>query len=133
MVVVSLKQMYPGHVKQAALIAAGTYKGATHVGRFIIIVDDDIDPTNMTEVLWALGTRCDPKSQIDFLTGRLSMASDPRLDPEKRKAGDLTCSTAIIDACRPWAWRDQFPRTTKTPPEVMEQVRKKWAKVLFGK
>ena len=132
MVVVSLKQMYPGHVKQAALIAAGTYKGATHVGRFIIIVDDDIDPTNMTEVLWALGTRCDPRSQIDILTGRLSMASDPRLDPAKRKAGDLTCSTAIIDACRPWAWRDQFPRTTKTPPEVMDQVRQKWAKVLFG-
>ena len=133
MVVVSLKQMYPGHVKQAALIAAGTYKGATHVGRFIIIVDDDIDPTNMTEVLWALGTRCDPGSQIDILTNRLSMASDPRLDPEKRKAGDLTCSTAIIDACRPWAWRDQFPGTTKTPPEVMEQVSRKWAKVLFGK
>ncbi len=133
MVVVSLKQMYPGHVKQAALIAAGTYKGATHVGRFIIIVDDDIDPTNMTEVLWALGTRCDPKSQIDILTNRLSMASDPRLEPDKRKAGDLTCSTAIIDACRPWVWRDQFPRTTKTPPAVMEQVRQKWAKVLFGK
>ncbi|MBI4294124.1 MAG: UbiD family decarboxylase [Betaproteobacteria bacterium] len=133
MVVVSLKQMYPGHVKQAALIAAGTYKGATHVGRFIIIVDDDIDPSNMSEVLWALGTRCDPKSQIDILTNRLSMASDPRLEPEKRKSGDLTCSTAVIDACRPWAWRDQFPRATKTPPEIMEQVRRKWGEVLFEK
>ena len=132
MVIVSLKQMYPGHVKQAALIAAGAYRGATFVGRFIIVVDDDIDPTNMTEVLWALGTRCDPKTQIDFLTNRLSMPSDPRLDPQQRKVGDLTCSTAIIDACRPWAWRDQFPKTTKTAPEVMEQVRQKWGKVLFG-
>ena len=132
MVIVSLKQMYPGHVKQAALIAAGAYRGATFVGRFIIVVDDDIDPTNMTEVLWALGTRCDPKTQIDFLTNRLSMPSDPRLDPQQRKVGDLTCSTAIIDACRPWAWRDQFPKTTKTSPEVMEQIRKKWGKALFG-
>ncbi|MBI4292149.1 MAG: UbiD family decarboxylase [Betaproteobacteria bacterium] len=133
MVVVSLKQMYPGHVKQAALIAAGCYRGATLVGRFVIIVDDDIDPTNMTEVLWALGTRCDPQTQIDFLTNRLSMASDPRLEPEKRKVGDLTCSTAIIDACRPWSWRDQFPKSTKTSPEVMEEVRKKWGEALFGK
>ncbi len=132
MIIISLKQMYPGHVKQAALIAAGAYRGATFVGRFIVVVDDDIDPTNMTEVLWALGTRCDPKSQIDFLTGRLSMASDPRLEPEKRKAGDITCSTAIIDACRPWAWRDQFPKTTKTSAEVMQQVRDRWGKVLFG-
>jgi 4-hydroxy-3-polyprenylbenzoate decarboxylase len=132
MVIVSLKQMYPGHVKQAALIAAGAYRGATFVGRFIVVVDDDIDPTNMTEVLWALGTRCDPKTQIDFLTNRLSMPSDPRLDPQQRKVGDLTCSTAIIDACRPWAWRDQFPKATKTSPEVMEEVKKKWGKVLFG-
>ena len=132
MIVVSLKQMCPGHVKQAALIAAGAYRGATLVGRFIIVVDEDIDPTNMTEVLWALGTRCDPRTQIDFLSNRLSTASDPRLEPEKRKAGDLTCSTAIFDACRPWSWRDQFPRTTKTSPVVMEQVRKKWGRVLFG-
>ncbi|MBI4292405.1 MAG: UbiD family decarboxylase [Betaproteobacteria bacterium] len=132
LVIVSLKQMYPGHVKQAALIAAGAYRGATFVGRFIVVVDDDIDPTNMTEVLWALGTRCDPKTQIDFLSNRLSMPSDPRLDPQQRKVGDLTCSTAIIDACRPWAWRDQFPKATKTSPEVMEQVRQKWGKVLFG-
>lgn len=132
MVVVSLKQMYPGHVKQAALIAAGSYRGAAAVGRFVIIVDDDIDPTNMTEVLWALGTRCDPKSQIDFLTNRQSQASDPRVEPQQRKSGALTTSTAIIDACRPWAWRDQFPKATKTPPEVMQEVRQKWGRLLFG-
>ncbi len=131
MIVVSLKQLYPGHVKQAALIAAGAYRGATLVGRFIIIVDDDVDPTNMSEVLWALGTRCDPATQIDILRNRLTMASDPRLEPEKRNIGDLTCSTAIIDACRPWAWRDQFPKSTKTSPAVMEQIRQKWASVLF--
>ena len=131
MVVVSLKQMYPGHVKQAALIAAGSYRGATLVGRFVIVVDDDIDPSNVSEVLWALGTRCDPKSQIDFLSDRLSMASDPRLEPEKRAVGDLTCSTALIDACRPWAWRDKFPKSTKSSPEVMAQIRQKWGKLLF--
>ncbi|MBI2316347.1 MAG: UbiD family decarboxylase, partial [Betaproteobacteria bacterium] len=126
------KQMYPGHVKQAALIAAGTYRGATVAGRFVVVVDDDIDPTNMSEVLWAIGTRCDPKSQIDFLDNRLSLASDPRLEPEKRKIGNYTCSTALIDACRPWAWRDQFPKTTKTTPEILAQVRQKWGDALFG-
>jgi 4-hydroxy-3-polyprenylbenzoate decarboxylase len=132
MVVVSLKQMYPGHVKQAALIAAGTYRGATLVGRFVIIVDDDINPMNISEVLWAIGTRCDPKSQIDILTNRLTMASDPRLEPEKRKIGDLTTSTAIIDACKPWAWMNQFPKSTKSSPEVQDQIMQKWGKLLFG-
>jgi UbiD family decarboxylase len=131
LVIVSLKQMYPGHVKQAALIAAGAYRGATFVGRFIVVVDDDIDPTNISEVLWALGTRCDPKSQIDFLSGRLTMPSDPRLTPEQRKVGDLTTTTAIIDACRPWAWRSQFPKATKSSPEQMTEVKEKWGHLLF--
>ncbi|MBI2960471.1 MAG: UbiD family decarboxylase [Betaproteobacteria bacterium] len=131
MVVVSLKQMYPGHAKQAALIAAGSYRGATGVGRFVIVVDEDIDPANMSEVLWALGTRCDPKTQIDFLSNRPSQASDPRVSPEQRRNKDFTTSTAIIDACRPWAWREQFPKATKTPPETMRQVREKWGRFLF--
>ena len=132
MVVVSLKQSYPGHVKQAALIAAGTYRGATNLGKFIIIVDDDIDPTNISEVIWAIATRCDPKTQIEFLTNRASYASDPRLSPEQRKSGDLTCSTAIIDACKPWTWRNQFPVTTKMTREVSDEVRRKWGELLFG-
>ncbi len=132
MIVVSLKQMYPGHAKQAALITAGVYPGATHVGRWVITVDDDIDPTNITEVLWALGTRCDPKSQIDILTDRLTMASDPRLEPERRAIGDLTCTTALVNACRPYSWFDRFPRSIKSPAEVMEKTREKWGALLFG-
>ena len=132
MIVVALKQMYPGHAKQAALIAAGAYSGALHVGRWVITVDDDIDPTNMTEVLWALGTRCDPKSQIDILSDRLSQSSDSRLEPWKRESGDLTCTTALVNACRPYSWIDRFPQSIKSPPEVLEQTRQKWGNVLFG-
>ena len=132
MIVVSLKQMYPGHATQAALITAGVYQGAMHVGRWIITVDDDIDPTNITEVLWALGTRCDPQTQINIISDRLTMASDPRLEPEKRDIGDLTTTTALVNACRPYSWIDRFPRSIKSPSEVLEQVRQKWGALIFG-
>jgi UbiD family decarboxylase len=132
MICVSLKQMYPGHAKQAGLLISGLYQGAMYVGRWIIIVDEDIDPTNITEVLWALGTRCDPKTQIDILSDRLTMASDPRLEPEKRAIGDLTISTAIVNACRPYSWFDRFPRSIKSSPEILEQVRQKWGAAIFG-
>ena len=133
MIIVSLKQMYPGHATQAALITAGSYQGAMHVGRWIITVDEDIDPTNISEVLWALGTRCDPKTQIEIISNRLSQASDPRLEPEKREIGDFTTSTAIVNACRPYSWIDRFPKTIKSSPEILEQVRKKWGPVIFGR
>ena len=41
MTVVSLKQMYGGYTKQAAMAVAGSYAGA-YAGRYIVIVDDDI-------------------------------------------------------------------------------------------
>ena len=40
---VSIKQRYPGHAKQAGFVAAQCGAGA-YLGRYIVVVDDDIDP-----------------------------------------------------------------------------------------
>ena len=34
---------------------------------FVVVVDEDIDPTNLFEVLWAMCTRCDPTEDIDIV------------------------------------------------------------------
>ncbi|MDP2725961.1 MAG: UbiD family decarboxylase, partial [Dehalococcoidia bacterium] len=44
--VVSIKQRYPGHAKQAAVIASQCQSGA-HIGRYVIVVDEDIDASNI--------------------------------------------------------------------------------------
>ena len=134
MSIISLKQQYPGHAKQAAMLASGVYGiGTAQMSRFTVIVDDDIDPNNMSEVLWAIVTRCDPATSIDIIDGCWGAGSDPRLDPEKRERGDLTCSKAIIYACKPYSWIKQFPPSIKSSPEVLAQVQKKWGKVISGK
>ena len=53
---------------------------------------------------------------------------DPSLPPEKREIADYTHSTAIIDACRPYARKDEFPPTIMSSPEELEGVKKKWGK-----
>ena len=40
--IVAIKQMYPGHAKQAALLATNVASGG-YLGRYSIVVDDDID------------------------------------------------------------------------------------------
>ena len=55
--VISIKQAYPGHSRQALVLAAQVLGGAYN-GRFVVAVDDDIDPTNTFDVLWAMATRC---------------------------------------------------------------------------
>ncbi len=57
--VIAIKQAYPGHARQAGLLAAGC-QSASYLGRFVVVVDDDVDPTDLFDVMWAMCTRCDP-------------------------------------------------------------------------
>lgn len=134
MVVISLKQQYPGHAKQALQLAGNTYRGgpAAVNARFIIAVDEDIDPSNINEVLWALCTRCDPVTSIDIVGERWTMRSDPMVSDEDRARGNIVASTAFISACRPFHRLGSFPRTTATPPDAMAETAARWEHVLFG-
>lgn len=131
MIVVSIQQMYTGHAKQAAMVVAGSYSAST-LGRFIVIVDDDIDPSSMSDVLWALGTRCDPESSIDIIGGFRGQRSDPILSPEKKNRGELFYSRAIIYACKPYHWIKEFPPSIKSSAEALAKTKEKWSEVLFG-
>jgi len=128
--VISLKQCYPGHAKQAGLIAAGN-SAMNYMCRFVIVVDEDIDPSNISEVLWALGTRVDPETSIDVIRGCLGGAANPMLSPEKKKALNYETSRAIVLACKPYHWINDFPPATGTSPELAKQIKDKW-KDLFS-
>ncbi len=130
MTIVSIKQMYHGHAKQIAMRVAGSK--ISQLGKFIVIVDEDIDPSNMTEVLWAIATRCDPENAIDIINGFCGMRSDPLLHPEKKERNELYYSKAIMYACKPYSWIDKFPKSIKSDIGELEKIDKKWGKILFG-
>lgn len=124
--IVSIRQRYGGHSKQAAQAALTGTAGGGQVGRFVIVVDDDIDPSDIEQVLWAVSTRCDPEESIDIVRQCTSLYLDPRIPPEKRANGDYRMSRAVIDACRPYPWRNSFPRPVGTSPELQAQVLRDW-------
>ncbi len=127
MLVVSIKQRYPGHARQAALVASQCHAGA-YLGRFVVVVDDDIDPTNTDDVLWAMSTRCDPEADIDIIRRCWSGPLDPIIQPGKKGFN----SRAIIDASRPYEWMKDFPLVAESSKEVLDATAKKWATTLFG-
>ena len=55
---------------------------------------------------------------------------DPRLPKNKKEAADYTGSVAIIDACRPYHWIDEFPATTQIAEELLKETNAKWGKAL---
>lgn len=128
-IVVSVKQRYHGHAQQAAMATLACRAG-NYNGRFVVVVDEDIDPTNLGEVIWAISTRCDPKSALTVVDGCWSTPLDPALPPDKREAGEFTNSRAIINACRPYAWKERFPPVNALSPELRQKVSEKWKKEL---
>ena len=101
------------------------------MGRFVVVVDEDINPRDPEEVLWAIGTRCDPETSITILKACQSSVLDPRIPPDRKKRGDLTSSRGIIDACKPYSWIKQFPATNVASPKLRAKVHEK-LKELFS-
>lgn len=124
--IVSIKQRFAGHARMAGFVASQIREGA-YAGRYVIVVDDDIDPSNTNDVLWALATRSDPASSIDFIRRAWSTALDPMVRPGSEA---MVNSRAIIDACRPFEWMHEFPEVAESSPELQAEVRRKWAHIL---
>lgn len=122
---VAIKQRYPGHAAQAGHVAAMCHVGA-YCGRYVVVVDDDIDVSDLEELMWAVCTRSDPATSIDIIHNAWSTPLDPRLEPSKRAKGDYTNSRAIIDACRPWHWRKEFPKVNVPSREKLRAAREKF-------
>ena len=122
---VSIKQQYGGHAKQAGIIASQCHAGA-YANRFVVVVDDDIDPANMDRVVWAMCTRCDPRDDFEILRGNWTGTSDPM----NYGRGDQRNSRVVIDACKPWQRRDTFPVEVGSSKELDQRIHAKWAHVL---
>ena len=119
-VVVSIKQRYFGHANQVGLVASQV-NPTGYVGRYFVVVDDDIDPTDIHDVIWAMGTRSDPKTDFTILDRNWSSRLDTMVTDEK-----LYNSRVVIDACIPYERIDTFPTVAQTSPELAAEMRAKF-------
>lgn len=130
--VIAVHQYYSG---QAMRIADYAMSGlADRPPRYLVLVDDDIDPTNRAMVDWAINTRVDPSVQVHIQRERWTSAPNPAgLTPEKRLIEDYTVGTVIIDACKPFRWRSVWNKMFKEcdiHDDLRERMAAKWAPVL---
>jgi 4-hydroxy-3-polyprenylbenzoate decarboxylase len=126
MTVVALRQRYAGHASRAALVAAAH----SYMARLVVVVDDDIDPSNLQDVMWAIATRCEPAEQIDIVRNAWSSALDPRIPAADKERGLTSHSKAIIDACRPFAWMEKFPPLSALSNDDARAIEAKWGEKL---
>jgi UbiD family decarboxylase len=125
MTVISLEQRYAGHAAQVLALAAQVPGGAYYT-KWIIAVDEDIDPTDMNQVIWAMASRCNPIDDIDILRNTWSTWLDPTQNPpEMRPYG----SKALINACKEHRHLPVFSKRTTLRKKVYDQVAARWTEL----
>ena len=98
------------------------------------VVDEDIDPTNLDDVIWAIVTRTSPERAIEITRWTCSSSADPAVSPLLEDGGShsagLYTSKAIIDACWPWEWRERAFPVVNVSDETRAVLSGKFADVL---
>jgi len=122
--VVSIRQLYPGHAKQAGMATASCHAGA-YANRFVVVVDDDIDPTDTNEVIWALCTRTDVARDMDVMRRCWSTSLDPMA--YQGEGPGYFNDRLIIDACRPYDRIKTFPAVARLDGTEAARLRARWS------
>jgi 4-hydroxy-3-polyprenylbenzoate decarboxylase len=60
------------------------------------------------------------------MKGVWTTRSDPSLSPAQREARNYTSDRIIIDGCRPYTWKEQFPAVNAFAPEFKRAVLERW-------
>lgn len=127
--IVSIKQMYPGHSKQVAMAVASCHAGA-YANRYVVVVDEDIDPTDTNAVLWAMCTRTEVAEDIDIIRHCWSTSLDP-MAYVGQDGRSFFNNRLLINACRPYDRLKTFPAVVATSAAQAKRMRERWP-TLFG-
>lgn len=129
MAVLQFKKSVPsdeGRQRQAALLAFSAFSELKHV----FLVDEDVDPFDLKDVIWAMNTRFQGDADIVTIPGvrchPLDPSNDPSMSPSIRDHG-IACKT-IFDCTVPFAEKDRFRRR-----RFLEVDPAKWVPELFHK
>ncbi len=127
--VVAVKATYSGIAADIAHLVWGVDKA--HASPYVIIVEDDVDPFNMAQVLHALATKCHPSRGIVKAEHSPVNPLLPWLDPHERKY--RKGAMVYFDCTWPLDWdAADVPKkisfTQAYPPEVQKEALAKWRK-----
>lgn len=110
---VAITQGRPGEAKHVIPIVLGV----DHYLKLVVVVDDDIDVFDESDVLWAVATRMQPDRDLLTISGSLGALLDPSAD-------ELGVTAKLgIDATRPFG--QPFAEKLVMSPEKMA-----WARAL---
>jgi 4-hydroxy-3-polyprenylbenzoate decarboxylase len=122
LILVSIRKSYPLHARKVMHAIWGL--GQAMFSKCIVVVDEDVDVQNVSEVAWKALNNIDPERDIQFVLGPVdSLDHSSRLPNYGSKMG--------IDATRKWkeeGFVRPWPGVIRMSEEVRKRVDELWKK-----
>ncbi len=122
LILISIRKSYPGHARKVMHAIWGL--GQAMFSKCIVVVDEDVDVQNVSEVAWKALNNIDPERDIQFVLGPVdSLDHASRLLNYGSKMG--------VDATKKWpqeGFTRRWPDVIKMTPEVQKRVDELWKK-----
>ncbi len=120
MIFVAIRKSYPGHARKVMHAIWGL--GQAMFSKVIVVVDEDVNVQNVSEVAWKALNNIDPERDIQFVLGPVdSLDHASRLANYGSKMGvDATKKWPEEGFTRPW------PDVIRMPQEVSKRVDEMW-------
>jgi 4-hydroxy-3-polyprenylbenzoate decarboxylase len=120
LILVKIRKSYPGHARKVMHSIWGT--GQAMFSKVIVVVDEDVDVQNYSEVAWKALNNIDPERDIEFVHGPVdSLDHASRLPNYGSKMG--------IDATRKWpteGFTRPWPGVIVMPEDVKRRIDTLW-------
>jgi 4-hydroxy-3-polyprenylbenzoate decarboxylase len=120
LMLISIRKSYPGHARKVMHAIWGL--GQAMFSKVIVVVDEDVDVRNHSEVAWKALNNIDPQRDIEFVLGPVdSLDHASRLPDFGSKMG--------IDATRKWpqeGFTRRWPDVITMTPDVKSRVDHLW-------
>ncbi|MDD2585454.1 MAG: menaquinone biosynthesis decarboxylase [Syntrophomonadaceae bacterium] len=120
-VLISIKKSFPGHARKIMSSLWGM--GQMMFAKFIIVVDEDVNVQNVSEVMWKVFNNVDPRRDTMIVDGPLEVLDHSAPLP-------LLGSKMGIDATKKWVSEGhsrEWPEEIIMSKEVKDIVDQKWS------
>lgn len=127
MAVITMKKQYPGHAKRV-MMGVWSFLRQFMYTKFVIVTDDDVNPRDWNDVIWALTTRVDPSRD----TTMVDNTPIDYLDFASPVAG--LGSKMGIDATHKWPGETQreWGRAITMDEQVKQKIDDIWQELGIG-
>ncbi len=126
LILVSIRKSYPGHARKVMHAIWGL--GQAMFSKVIVVVDEDVDVQDVSEVAWKALNNIDPERDIQFVMGPVdSLDHASRLPNYGSKMGvDATKKWPQEGFTRPW------PGVIRMSDQVRKRVDQMWKRANLG-